>query len=219
MPSEQLTERQIAANKLLGSGATHIMLYGGSRSGKTFLLVRAILKRAARVTSRHAVFRHRFNHLKASIILDTLPKVITTCFEPELQLACTLDKSDWVYRLPNGSEIWFGGLDDRERTEKVLGQEHSTLYFNECSQIAWTSRNIAMTRLEQSTELPLRAYYDCNPPGDGHWTARLFINKQDPDTRQNAPDPDRYAAMLLNPGDNLSPIPGLRLRQQAYDSP
>jgi hypothetical protein len=108
-------------------------------------------------------------------VLDTLPKVMATCFESKLGAACSLDKSDWVYRLPNGSEIWFGGLDDRERTEKVLGQEHATLYFNECSQIAWASRNIAITRLAQQTELPLRAYYDCNPPGDGHWTGVVCI--------------------------------------------
>jgi hypothetical protein len=32
-----------------------------------------------------------------------------------------------VRALPNGSEIWFSGLDDKERTEKILGQEYVTI--------------------------------------------------------------------------------------------
>ena len=42
----ELTERQAEANRLLASPARHILLRGGSRSGKTFLLMRAITVRA-----------------------------------------------------------------------------------------------------------------------------------------------------------------------------
>jgi len=35
---------------------------------------------------------------------------------------------------PGKSQIWIGGLDEKERVEKILGQEFfSTIYFNECS--------------------------------------------------------------------------------------
>lgn len=201
----RLTPRQQAANALLGS-ASQVMLYGGSRSGKTFTIMRAIMVRAGRVKSRHAVLRHRFNHVKASIVFDTLPKVMSLCF-PELARESELNKTDWFYRLPNGSEIWFGGLDDKERTEKILGQEYSTIYLNECSQIAWRSRNMAMTRLAENSGLKPRAWYDCNPPPDSHWTHRVFVNKQDPETRRNLPDPEIYAAMLMNPADNRDNLP------------
>ena len=206
MSEFKLTQRQIEANKLLGSSAKHVMLRGGSRSGKTFLIVRAVVSRALAHTSRHAIFRHRFNHLKASIILDTLPTVMQHCY-PGVADHCTMDKADWVYRLPNESEIWFGGLDDKDRTEKILGQEHATLYFNECSQISWQARNIAMTRLAQNTNLRLKAFYDCNPPSDAHWTCRVFVNKQDPDTHQPLAVPDNYAEMRINPGDNADNLP------------
>ena len=136
----KLTRKQQQGNELLGSEATHIMLYGGSRSGKTFLNVRAIVTRALAHRSRHAMLRFRFNHIKASIVYDTLPKVMSLCF-PGVADHCRLNKEDWFYTLPNKSEIWFGGLDDKERTEKILGQEYATMFLNECSQIPWASRN------------------------------------------------------------------------------
>lgn len=202
-PSFNLSPKQIAANRLLGSAAKHVMLFGGSRSGKTFLIMRAIVTRALAHVSRHAILRYRFNHLKASIIADTLPKMLDLCF-PGVAQHCKMDKQDWFYHLPNGSQLWFGGLDDKERTEKILGQEYATVFLNECSQVPWTSRNIAMTRLAQNTPLRLKAFYDCNPPADSHWTCRLFVAKQDPDRREPLKEPDLFAALRINPIDNLS---------------
>jgi predicted ATPase with chaperone activity len=46
MADFKLTEKQDEANQVLASGATHVMLFGGSRSGKTFLLMRAVCLRA-----------------------------------------------------------------------------------------------------------------------------------------------------------------------------
>lgn len=197
----KLTRRQSSQLELCGSDATHIMAYGGSRSGKTFGFVRATIIRALAHKSRHAILRYRFNHIKASIILDTLPKVMELCF-PGVMDRSKLDKTDWYLTLPNESEIWFGGLDDKERTEKILGQEYSTLYLNECSQIPWASRNMAMTRLAQNTPLRLKAYYDCNPPGMAHWTYQLFVNKRDPDRKTPVPNPDNFTSILMNPKDN-----------------
>ena len=93
-----LTERQVLANKLLGSAATYIMLYGGSRSGKTFLTLRAICIRALKCPgSRHAIFRLRFNHVVRSVGLDTLPKVLKLCFP---QITVKIDKTEWIFRFP-----------------------------------------------------------------------------------------------------------------------
>jgi len=207
-----LTEKQQKANELLGGDATHTMLFGGSRSGKTFLLVRALITRALAYKSRHAAMRYRFNHIKASIVYDTLPSVMEKCF-PGVADHCHLDKSDWFYTLPNGSEVWFGGLDDKERTEKILGQEYATILFNECSQIPWASRNMAITRLAQNTPLRLKAYYDCNPPSMAHWTYRVFSEKRDPDSKQALRDPLNYTAMLMNPADNAANLPAGYLDQ------
>lgn len=171
-----------------------------------------MVTRALAHQSRHACLRYRFNHIKASIVYDTLPKVMDLCF-PGVAEHSTLDKSDWYYKLPNGSEIWFGGLDDKERTEKILGQEYATLFLNECSQIPYNSRNMALTRLAQNTPLRLRAYYDCNPPAETHWTCRVFIDKYDPESRVAIRNKDDYAALLMNPEGNKDNLPADYLKE------
>lgn len=205
----KLTPKQQQALDLLGGDATHLMLFGGSRSGKTFLLVRALCARAIKAPkSRHAILRFRFNAVKNSIVFDTFPKVMELCF-PGVKY--TINKSDWFASLPNGSEIWFGGLDDKERTEKILGMEFATIYLNECSQIPHGSVETAVTRLAQKayqvidgkqTPLRNRVYYDCNPPSKAHWSYLVFIGKRNPDTREPLSHPDDYAAMQINPRDN-----------------
>jgi phage terminase large subunit-like protein len=213
-----LTPRQREANRLLRSPARSIMLRGGSRSGKTFLLCRAIVQRAINAPgSRHAIFRFRFNHAKTSIWADTLPKVLKLCF-PSLRVR--FDKTDFYVELPNGSQIWIAGLDDKERVEKILGAEYVTLYFNESSQIPWGSVEMAMSRLAQKcelapeiaavtgrTHLPLKAYFDCNPPSKLHWSFQLFRSKMKPGTKEAVPNPDDYAEMKVNPSDNADNLP------------
>src|SRR3990167_7182325 len=148
MSAFSLTAKQREANALLAGAAQHVMLVGGSRSGKTLLLVRGICVRAMKAPkSRHLITRFRFNHCKQSIVLDTFPRVMSLAF-PDVPYE--LNRSDWYATLPGDAEIWFGGLDDKERTEKILGNEYSTIVLNECSQIAWSSRNTVVTRLAQS---------------------------------------------------------------------
>ena len=219
---------------MLAGDATHCMLFGGSRSGKTFLHTRNTVFRALKAPgSRHAILRFRFNHIKASIVLDTFPKVMQVAFPG---VAYHVNKTDWFAEVGE-SQIWFAGLDDKERTEKILGQEYVTLYFNECSQIPLLSVDTAITRLAQKAATQMagrqagilrpRAYYDCNPPNKSHWTYRRFIQKIDPDTKQALPNPEEYAAFQMNPQDNaenlsdgyLATLKGLsaRLRTRFLD--
>lgn len=211
MSGFRLNAKQQEAQNLLAGPATHLMLFGGSRSGKTFLHMRNVCMRALKAPeSRHAVMRLRFNAVKSSVVLDTFPKVMKLCF-PGVRY--TMNKTDWFAEFENGSQIWFGGLDDKERTEKILGMEFATIYLNECSQIPWGSVGVAVTRLAQKAEqvidgksagqLQPRMYYDCNPPSKAHWTYRLFIEKRDPDTRMPLSDPNNYGSFRINPVDNV----------------
>ena len=206
----KLTDKQQAANTMLAGDATHNMLFGGSRSGKTFLLVRAVCMRAIKAPkSRHAILRFRFNAVKNSIVLDTFPRVMELCF-PEVPYH--INKSDWYASFAN-SEVWFAGLDDKERTEKILGMEFATLYLNECSQIPYSSVETAITRLAQKAtqsatditpaqNLKPRVYYDCNPPNKAHWAYRIFKEKRNPENKRDLPNPDDYLCMQINPVDN-----------------
>lgn len=230
MSAFKLTPRQTEAQQVFASGAKHILLVGGSRSGKTFLKVRNITLRALKAPdSRHAMFRYRFNSIKSSVILDTFPKVMQIAFPG---VGYKLDKTDWYATFDNGSQFWFGGLDDKERTEKILGMEFATIGLNECSQIPFASRNMALTRLAQqvtqkigdtSDPMPTRMFYDENPPTKAHWTYKLFVEKRDPATGEPLKNPSDYAYFFMNPRDNLANISedylatleGLPARQRA----
>lgn len=206
-----LTARQQEAQKVLAGPATHILLEGGSRSGKTFLLTRAVAMRALKAPkSRHAIFRFRFNHIKASIIADTFPKVMESCFPG---VKAPVNRTDWFAEFENGSQIWFGGLDDKDRTEKILGSEYSTVYLNEISQIKVQARDMVLTRLAQKAqqkvqgearELRLRFYYDLNPTNRAHWGYKLFHDKIDPESKRPLGNPEQYAHFRMNPEDNAS---------------
>lgn len=194
-------QKQKELLNLAGSGARHIMAYGGSRSGKTFALLCALVVRALKAPgSRHAVIRYRYKSVRQSVGLETLPAVMRLRFPevPYLQ-----NKSDGFFRLANGSEIWLIGLDDPNRADKALGKEYSTLYFNECSELIFDSVESIYSRLAQKVP-PLinKCFYDCNPPSKSHWTYRMFIQALHPKTKAALQDPADYAALLLNPTDN-----------------
>lgn len=212
-----LTPRQREAiDGVLSGLATWIMLFGGGRSGKTFVIVRSIVLRALKAPgSRHLVVRFRFVHLKASILADTFPRVMRLCFP---QVHYDLSRTDWFVKLPGGSEIWFGGLDDGDRMEKLLGMEFATIYVNEASQVSWAGVMLLLTRLAQKVmqvlpgrapaPLKLRFMFDCNPPTKAHWTFKVFRQKVDPETKEPLREPDNYASFVMNPKDNeenLSP--------------
>ena len=201
------TENQLEALRLLASPAHHIMLFGGSRSGKSFVLTAALAARALRSPgSRHAVIRRYCASARNSIGMDTLPKVLRTRFAN--RVGYRFNKAENLFKFSNGSEIWLIGLDDGERADKILGKEFSTIYFNECSELDYSSVQTALTRLAQnSPPLVNRAYYDCNPPAKNHWCYRVFVEKRDPVTLERFPDENDYRIMQMNPGGNRANLP------------
>jgi phage terminase large subunit-like protein len=194
---------QEAARRLLEGTQRYTCLAGGTRSGKTFLIVRAIIMRALQAKdSRHAILRFHANAARASIALGTLPQVARLCF-PGLQLKER--RQDGYFALPNGSHIWIGGLDDKDRVEKILGLEYATVFLNEASQIPYSSALVAFTRLAQVTPaVQQKAYVDLNPVGKSHWTNILFGEKRDPTSMQPLKDPENYQRAFLNPPDNIA---------------
>lgn len=199
------TTVQEKALRLLTGPSRYVLLFGGSRSGKTFILVYAILVRALRAAgSRHAILRLHGNSVRQSVLLDTLPKVAKLAF-PGLKFKES--RQDQFVQLPNHSEIWFAGVDGEERVDKILGKEFATIYFNECSEIGYEAVNTVLTRLAQRTALRNRAYFDCNPAGKSHWSYKLFVEKRDPVSGLALPFPQNYASMQLNPAENRENLP------------
>lgn len=200
----KLTEMQQEAIRLLNTKAKEFLLVGGSRSGKTFLLIYVILFIALKFEgSRHLMARHRLNAAKNSIWHDTLKKVLKICF-PDVRVKW--NNSDYFITLPNKSEVWLGGLDDKDRTEKILGMEFLTILLNEVSQISYDTYTMVKTRLAQQIEGARNMLFlDENPPSKKHWTFKIYRQYIEPES--NIPlDPERYASLKMNPADNLENI-------------
>ena len=201
------TADQIAACDLLNQHK-HSLLFGGSRSGKTTIGIRNVGIRAYKKPSRHLLCRFRFNHAKTSLWHDTIPKVLTMCFDTG-KYKPKFNKSDWYLELKIGfnqtSQIWLGGVDDKERVEKILGNEYSTIYANECSQIAYGAITTLRTRLAENVGLANKFYYDCNPTSKKHWTHQEFIKHLIPGSFDTSNLDSAW--MLMNPHGNLANLP------------
>jgi len=208
----KLTEKQLEGVKLFTQTKNNRILFvGGARSGKTFLVVALICIRAAKYPeSRHLIARLRWAHAKTSLWLDTIPEVLKFLGINDVTWNGELDdkEQDHYIKFSNGSEIWVDGLDDKDRVDKILGREYATIYLNEVSQIAYPTVTTVVTRIAQKVDGCRNAvFYDCNPPSKHHWSYKLFIQGEDPDTGEKVTNPEHYAYMRMNPGDNAENLP------------
>jgi len=181
------------------------LLYGGSRSGKTAVILRNIIIRALKRPSRHLIARKHFNHARVSILLDSLPKILSSAFPG---LPYHIDRKDWFVRVGD-SEIWVAGLDDKDRTEKILGTEYSTVFLEEASQISESSAAMVKSRLAENSGLALKLYIACNPPSRKHWLYKDYVLPGKPSLLMNPV----HNVMNL-PADYLQILQGLPSRQR-----
>ena len=199
------TNAQIEAIKeIVSSLAKNICIYGGSRSGKSFIIIFIIIVRAVKAPrSSHLIVRDTFAAVKASIWKKTLPDVMRICF-PELSY--TTNNTDYILTLPNGSQIKVAGLDDTKKIEKLLGTEYSTLFFNESNQIAYPGIVKLKTRLAEKNNLRKLSLYDLNPTKTSSHIYQVFEDKVDPMQGETLPDPDNYLSIQMNVQSNLQNI-------------
>jgi hypothetical protein len=135
-----------------------------------------------------------------------MPDVFRKCF-PGLSYEQCLNRTDWYHTLPNGSEIWYGGLETGDRLDKILGKEYATIFCNEVSQIPYLTIEQVRSRLAQKTSiLSLKMYYDMNPTTKRHWSYRQFIDKVNPIDGHPVPNPSAFACCRINPADNMENI-------------
>lgn len=212
-PFFELNDKQKEARALIvdNPDAECFLFLGGARSGKTFSSVYFCVQRSRMFPrSRHLICRLRFNHAKASIWMDTLPKVLRLLgLRPKKDYH--LNRTDFVVYFNNGSELWVDGLDNAERVEKMLGREYNTIYFNEISQISYDSVTTMISRLALKSYSEewgeCRNYYicDCNPSTKRHWSYQLWFLQRDPETKDPLPQDQlhKYKKLKMNPQDNL----------------
>jgi predicted phage terminase large subunit-like protein len=110
---------------------------------------------------------------------------------------------------PNGSVILFFGLDDKNRMDRILGQEFLTIYCNEVSEISdFNAVTQLMTRLSQTCTSTSgkrarpKMLFDCNPPSKKHWTYQVFVEGIQPISKQPLKNKTEWAWIRMNPVDN-----------------
>ena len=194
-----------------------ILAEGGGRSGKTFEFCDIILIRALLVPSDHLIVRLRFSHAKRAICFQTMPRLLKA--KGISTDVVRLNRTEWYYELPNGSRIWVAGLDQGDRVEKILGNDYSTIFLNEASEIVYDSYDLLLSRLVPAVGLRGRMLIDYNPPSRNHWGFKIFHSRQFPDGRP-VPEDD-YVSILMNPTDNphlpaeyLKTLEGMSLQRQ-----
>lgn len=223
----ELTPKQQEGYRLIGGPQTHTLLYGGSRSGKTFLICYVNGMRAIKAPgSRHAITRLHNIDVRQAVMMDTFPKVMRMKWPDVAVKVNKVDQFATIETDHGVSEIWFAGLDDKDRVDKILGKEFATITVNEASQVSYSSLETLRTRLAQSvmtiggTPLKLRALYDLNPSGRAHWTYKEFHEGVKP-TGERVMSPEDFRYLVMNPLDNphlpaeyIKQLQGLSARQR-----
>jgi len=194
-----LTEKQREAFSYLFEPVDITSLEGGARSGKTFSLCAAYALMAMYRPSRHLILRKFLSNLIGSVWLDTMPKVLNLLEIPEKAYKFRADR--YYIDFVNGSQIWFGGLDNNKRADKRLGFEYSTIWINEASEFDEESIPLLRTRLAENSGLYNKLFLDFNPPEDSHWTHDLIFESLLNGQKVNCNH------LLMNPGDNRKNLP------------
>lgn len=190
---------------LLTDGKRFNLVYGGSRSGKTFELAGTVCERALLAPgSRHLIVRQEGTSAKRAIVKGTWPEMVNMRFPG---MPYEWKEQYGYFALPNGSEVWVGGLNDEKALEKILGNEYSTIYINEASEVRYSAFTLLRSRLAQTVKtltggsLSQRMYVDLNPTTRQHWTYRLWIDGIEPEGGLPV-DMEIYGREVVNPYDN-----------------
>jgi len=203
MPTFKKNSGQVRAIKLLCDKSRYNMLYGSSRSGKSFICAYALFVRAFKAPgSRHAIVRRYLTNVRRSMWDGTLQDIIKLKF-PDVKFR--LNNQDLVIHFPNGSTIELFGLDDKQRADRILGLEFSSFLFEECSELDYSSIQVALTRLAQKNDLKKKAYFTQNPTVKSHWSYQTFILLKDPLDGHDL-DTEMYSYLKMSTEDNLDNI-------------
>lgn len=197
------TPKQVAAVDLMGKNGT-VLLEGGARSGKTRIILRSQCIRRLRYPGTDGLAaRLRLSHCRSSLWNQTLPAVLKDLgIQDRVQLVKTPDLCVTFPHPEGDSRLFFDGLDDQERVDKILGREYADVFLNEISQVGFSAYETVVTRLNAKKGVPLRFWMDQNPGSIQHWAYKIFHNRKFPDGR---PVPkDDFACLKMNPSDNAA---------------
>ena len=198
---KQLEGLKLLSNKL----KKFFKFWGGSRSGKTFLIIRAIRIRCHKYPgSKHLVARYSFANAKKTIWLQTmLPE-----FRKDERIGlCKINLAEGIIRYKNGSVVMLGGLEP-SRIDSILGAEYATIFISEANENKFIDIENLFSRLnDTSTDHkgnPIHCFFICdlNPTVVSSWTYQVFIKGINPNDGKPINNFHLFANLWFTPYDN-----------------
>lgn len=146
--------------------------YGGARGGGKSWFVRW----------KATVLALQWPGIKILITRRTYRELLNNHIHPlEVMLrgVAKYNRSEKMFKFPNGSTIWFGYCDNEGDLGQYQGAEYDVWFADEAGQFqeAWLVAIDACVR--GTNNYPKRTYYTLNPGGPSHgYFKRLFIDRQ-----------------------------------------
>lgn len=231
----RLNPIQVRADALFAQPhITTLLCRGGTGSGKTVYTCSAVLKRGLQFPkTRHVIFRATAVEARTMLFNATFRETL------DMMLTTSDGSSTWDFfdsknlitrepmcvKLPNGSEIHFGGLDDNASLNKILGADYATALISEAQNIdSYRVVQRVKGRLRQKAQdadgvaLIPKLIMDCNPPSKRHWTYQVFVEKLHPIKKTPLKNPDSYAEIKMNAEHNVENLSAGYLDGMDYDA-
>lgn len=179
-------EREIVdQRRTLRGPAAHYVLYGGrealcegpTRTGKTWALLLKISDTALNYPgSRQLVARQTRKSLSESVLKDWRDEILSP-FHPAISKTASRDHQD-LYRYPNGSEIFFTGLDTMQDTASpILSSKWDRIVIVQAEETQESAWETLATRLSSFKTPYHQMTADCNPSAPSHWLNKRFQQK------------------------------------------
>ncbi len=166
--------------------------YGGARGGGKSWAVR----------TKSKLLAFRYPGIKILIVRKTYKELQNNHIEQltaELARFAKYNRSDKMFRFPNGSTISFGYCANEGDLGQYQGAEYDVVFIDEAGQLqeSWIRKINLCVR--GTNGFPKRTYYTLNPGGPGHaYFKRVFVDRNfNPDE-----DPDDYFFIQAKVEDN-----------------
>ena len=174
----QISDKQY---KFLSASRKHVG-FGGARGGGKSWSVRTKAK----------ILAATYKGIKILIVRRTFPELVNNHINQlidELNGLAKYNKTEKVFKFPNGSTIKFGYCNNDNDLLQYQGAEFDVIFLDEATQLQemWIKKITACLR--GVNDFPKHIYYTCNPGGASHgYFKRLFIDKQ----YEDGEDPEDY---------------------------
>lgn len=168
--------------KLFLTAKTKHIGFGGARGGG----------KSWAVQTKAKLLCLRYPGIKTLIVRRTYPELLNNHIDrlvEELHGIARYNKTDKIFRFPNGSSIKFGYCNQDKDLMQYQGAEYDVIFLDEATQLQemWMKKITACLR--GVNNFPKRIYYTMNPGGQGHaYIKRIFIDRR----YEDGEDPEDY---------------------------